>query len=107
MTKKSAPDTRIDKRCVTLTNYVVVETDDGPQIYVHQVKDYVGPEYLAEYLEEAQAVDPNTGGPRWRKVDVSEEPDAGPGGYDGETNIPEKLNHPEAGTKRLATTKEN
>lgn len=100
---KSKTDERIDKRCVTMTNYVVVKTDDGPKVYIMEVKDYVGPDYLDEYLEVANAINPATGLPKWESVEVSKEPDAGPGGYHGETNIPADLNHPEAGTKRPAT----
>jgi hypothetical protein len=41
-----------------------------------------------------------------RLVEVSDEPDAGPGGYHGETTIPAHLNHPEAGVTFAATTPE-
>lgn len=89
-------DARIDKRKVTMSNYVtVVDADGQPQIQKHEATDYVNPELLDLYVADAKT--------RWQNVQVSEEPEAGPGGYNGETNIPVDLNHPEAGTKRPAT----
>jgi hypothetical protein len=57
--------------------------------------DYVLPEILNAYVEDAQT--------RWPTVTVSDEPDAGPGGYDGATHYPAHLDHPLAGTTVPAT----
>ncbi len=100
-------DPRIDKRKVTLTNYIVIPVDGAePEVHKHKVEDFVGPEYLEEYLRVARTPDPKTGAPRWQQIEVSEEPDAGPGGYHGETSIPAELNHPLAGTVLAATEEE-
>jgi len=73
---------------------------DG-KVYTVVKTDYVRPDFLDAYVANAQTV--------WQLVEVSEEPDAGPGGYDGETVIPDELDHPLAGTVYGATdtTKEN
>lgn len=82
-TKKKDP--RITKRRVTMTN-----TEP-----FHQAVDYVLPEVLDAYVKDAST--------RWQQVTVSDEPDAGPGGYDGETYYPAYLDHPLAGTTVPAT----
>jgi hypothetical protein len=72
--------------------------DDGRvETSTHEAVDYVRPDFLDAYVADART--------RWQSVEVSEEPDAGPGGYHGETNVPEGLNHPLAG-RSFAATKE-
>ena len=91
-------DPRVDKRRVTMTTYVPVITDDGPEMQKHEAVDYVRPDFLDAYVAEAQT--------RWQSVVVSDEPDAGPGGYDGQTHISPNLNHPDAGTTYAAANQE-
>jgi len=82
----------ITKRRVTMTSYVVrppVEEGDEPQIERHEAVDFVREDFLDAYVADAKN--------RWQHVAVSDEPDAGPGGYDGETHIPAHLDHPDAG----------
>ncbi len=80
-------DERIDKRRVTMTTYVALP--DGT-VSKHEAVDYVRPDFLDAYLVDARA--------RWQVVEVSDDPDAGPGGYDGSTHIPTGIDHPDAGT---------
>jgi hypothetical protein len=87
------PDPRITKRRVTMTSYVAV--GDGETVKTEAV-DYVRPDFLDAYVADART--------RWQNVEVSDEPDAGPGGYDGATTIPEQLDHPLAGQTFDATT---
>lgn len=77
-------DPRITKRRVTMTDAV-----GGIAV------DYVRPDFLDAYVADAQT--------RWSTVEVSEEPDAGPGGYDGATYVPEGLDTPLAGQMFPAT----
>lgn len=89
-------DARIDKRCVTMTTYVTVQGVDGePFIDKREAKDYVRPDFLDAYVADAKT--------RWDRVEVSEQPDAGPAGYDGQTHIPDALSHPLAGQTFKAT----
>lgn len=77
-------DDRITKRRVTMTSYSTVVSEDGePQVLKHQAVDYVPPDMLDAYVADAKH--------RWQSVAVSDEPDAGPGGYDGETTVPEHI----------------
>lgn len=69
----------ITKRRVTMRSVVAVP--GGFQ--EHQAIDYVRPDFLDAYIADA-----NT---RWQSVEVSEEPDAGPAGYEGKTTIPTGL----------------
>lgn len=80
-------DPRIDKRRVTMKN--VSLTADGATAEMIAV-DYVRPDHLDAYVADAKT--------RWQHVEVSDEPDAGPGGYEGQTAVPEGLNVPDAGT---------
>jgi len=74
-------DPRVDKRRVTMRNFVTTVDEDGaPQVHTHEAVDYVRPDFLEAYVADAQT--------RWQSVTVSDEPDAGPGGYDGDTNVP-------------------
>lgn len=78
-------DDRVDKRRVTMTNVLAVP--GGTQ--THQAVDYVRPDHLDAYVADART--------KWQLVEVSEEPDAGPGGYEGQTAVPEHLVLPDAG----------
>jgi hypothetical protein len=64
----------ITKRRVTMKRAVVAA--DG-FTYQYEATDYVLPEDIEAYTADART--------RWDYVAVSDEPDAGPGGYDGET----------------------
>ena len=94
-------DPRVDKRRVTMTNVAFVGVDDeGKEVFQRSVAvDYVRPDFLDAYVAEAKT--------RWASVEVSDEPDAGPGGYDGETTVPATLDHPLAGQTFAATTSED
>jgi len=98
-------DARVDKRRVTMTNYFVAGVDDqgDPVVAKTEVVDYVRPDFLDAYVAHARGTDPTTGAPRWQQVQVSDEPDAGPGGYDGATHVPDALDHPLAGSTFPAT----
>lgn len=85
-------DPRITKRRVTMRNFVAVSADE---VHTHEAVDFVNPEFLDAYVADART--------RWQSVEVSDEPDAGPGGYDGQTAVPAGIDHPEAGTVRPAT----
>ena len=89
-------DPRIDKRRVTMTSYVVTVGEDGqPVTLQHQAVDYVRPDHLDAYVEQART--------NWQHVEVSDQPDAGPGGYDGATAVPAGLGLPDAGVVYPAT----
>jgi hypothetical protein len=81
----------VTKRKVTMrTANVVGYNDEGEPIVTSSgAVDYVRPDFLEEYVADART--------RWQDVTVSDEPDAGPGGYEGQTVIPAGLNHPDAG----------
>lgn len=71
----------ITKRKVTMRNFVTTVDEDGvPQVHTHEAADYVPPDILDAYVADART--------RWQAVTVSEQPDAGPGGYEGDTNVP-------------------
>ncbi len=67
-------DKRIDKRRVTMRSVMLLA--DG-NTATHEAIDYVRPDQLDAYVANAQL--------GWQYVEVSDEPDAGPGGYDGDT----------------------
>lgn len=94
-------DPRIDKRRVTMTSHLVVGSDDEGNaiLQTYQATDYVRPDLLDAYVAEART--------RWQSMEVSDEPDAGPAGYDGATHVPESLDHPLAGQTFPATTPED
>lgn len=84
-------DPRVTKRKVTSYNLVPFKDEEGRDAVMRQqVEDYVRPDFLDAYVARQQ-------GKGWQYVEVSDEPDAGPGGYEGPTYIPEGLDHPEAG----------
>jgi hypothetical protein len=95
---KQTLDPRVDKRRVTMTSFepAGVDTDGQPRWHKHEAVDYVRPDFLDAYVADAQT--------RWQNVVVSDEPDAGPAGYDGATHVPASLDHPLAGQAFAATT---
>ncbi len=87
----------ITKRKVTMTNVSALGVDDKGQVLTRtdQAHDFVRPDFLEAYVADAKT--------RWQIVTVSDEPDAGPGGYDGATYVPDGLDHPLAGQTFAAT----
>lgn len=83
---KAKVDPRVDKRCVTMRS--VVALADGTTANI-EAKDYVRPQHLDAYVADART--------KWQVVEVGEEPDAGPGGYEGQTAVPEHLPVADAG----------
>ena len=90
MARKTDP--RVDKHKVTMRS--AVAATDG-NTYLHEATDYVRPDILDAYVADART--------RWQTVIVSESPDAGPAGYDGQTHVPETLDHRLAGQTFAAT----
>lgn len=92
----------ITKRRVTMRS--VQLAPNGDSITTEKV-DYVpddvrgGANVLEAYVTKAREL--------WQFVEVSDEPDAGPGGYDGQTHIPASVNHPLAGQTFPATSEED
>lgn len=78
---KNKVDDRVDKRRVTMRSVTLL--GDGKTTAVHEATDYVGPDLLDAYVADART--------RWQFVEVSDEPDAGPAGYDGDTTVPDHL----------------
>ena len=76
----------ITKRRVTMRS-AVARADGG--VDTHECVDYVRPDFLDAYVADAKT--------KWQSVEVSEEPDAGPGGWGGATHVAAHLNHPLAG----------
>jgi hypothetical protein len=86
----------ITKCKVTMTTYGTVVSESGDvQVTKTEAVDYVRPDFLEAYVADAQA--------RWQHVAVSDEPDAGPAGYHGQTHVPAHLDHPLAGQTFAAT----
>lgn len=84
---KQKVDPRVDKRRVTMTNVIVSREDDPDRPGETRIKtttvtavDFVRPDVLDAYVADARR--------RWADVHVSDEPDAGPAGYDGATSVP-------------------
>ena len=84
-TKKN--DDRVTKRRVTMKSIGL--TPDGSTTLEYEANDYVRPDHLEAYVADAQT--------RWQSVTVSDEPDAGPAGYEGQTAVPAHLDVPDAG----------
>lgn len=95
--REKTPEPEITKRRVTMTSVVVngFNSDGTPNIETHQAIDYVRPDFLDAYVADART--------RWQDVTVSDEPDAGPAGYHGETVVPAGLDHELAGQTFAAT----
>jgi hypothetical protein len=83
----------VTKRRVTMSG--VSLSADGKTTLLHEAVDYVRPDILDAYVADART--------KWQSVVVSDEPDAGPLGYDGPTAIPAHLDHPLAGQVFPAT----
>lgn len=79
-------DPRVTKRRVTCRSIALTPTGD---IAETTKIDYVRPDHLEAYLVDARE--------RFQFVEVSDEPDAGPDGYEGATTVPEYLDLPDAG----------
>lgn len=73
-------DAVVTKRKVTMESATVTT---GGKVDLVTVVDYVPEEILDAYVADART--------RWQSVSVSDKPDAGPGGYDGDTTIPAHL----------------
>jgi hypothetical protein len=71
---KGKTDERVTKRRVTMRSAILLA--DG-KTGIQEAVDYVLPEQLDAYVNDART--------RWQVVEVSEQPDAGPGGYNGQT----------------------
>jgi len=93
---RTKEDPRITKRRVIMTS--ITALPDGG-VATHQAVDYVRPDFLDAYVADART--------KWQTVEVSDEPDAGPGGYHGQTAVPDHLDHPLAGQTFPATTEED
>jgi hypothetical protein len=93
-------DPRVTKRRVTMTSFFVtgVDADNQPIVEKHEAVDYVRPDHLDAYVADAQT--------KWQAVKVSDEPDAGPGGYEGQTTVPSHLDLPDAGVTYPAETED-
>lgn len=88
----------ITKRKVTMTRYAFTGRtlkDGQPETVKEVFTDHVRPDFLEAYLDARR--------PLFQTVEVSDEPDAGPGGYHGATHVPADLNHPLAGQTFPAT----
>jgi hypothetical protein len=79
---KSQPDPRVTKRRVAMINVRAIGVDEKgrPLTLTEQAEDYVRPDLLDAYVADART--------RWQTVTVDPEPDAGPGGYHGQTHVP-------------------
>lgn len=90
---KSTTDDRITKRQVVMRS-ASLAPEKGPKgedVYqTWEAVDYVREDLLDAYVAEART--------RWQIVEVAEGYDAGPGGYEGATYVPDRLDHPLAGT---------
>lgn len=73
-------DNRVDKRKVTMRSISLLPS--GETATAESV-DFVPPDILEAYVADART--------RWQFVDVSDEPDAGPAGYEGDTDRPRHL----------------
>lgn len=87
-------DEDIDKYRVTMRSVTMTPTGVSEQV----VTDYVRADILDAYVLDART--------RWQNVDVSDDPDAGPGGYHGQTHVPDSLSHPLRGLTFAATKSE-
>jgi hypothetical protein len=77
-------DERVTKRRVTCRSASIVPGMTGPKgepvTQTWEKVDYVRPDFLDAYVAAARDI--------WQSVEVSDEPDAGPAGYDGATYVP-------------------
>lgn len=77
---KGTPQIMAEKYRVTMRSVVAMANGE---VATHEVNDYVPLDILDAYVSSAKV--------RWQVVEVSEEPDSGPGGDDGHTVIPDEL----------------
>lgn len=98
MTTKT--DERITKKRVTARSVSLAPSPDLPNLEWERV-DYVREDFLDEYVAALRASG------RWQTIEVSEEYDAGPGGYDGATYVPAGIAHPLANSYFPATDCKN
>ena len=92
---RTRTDERVTKRRVTMRSAVPLPGGEYGEL---SATDYVLPEELDAYVADART--------RWQHVEVSDEPDAGPGGYHGATHVPAGLDHDLAGQTFAATTED-
>lgn len=85
-------DPRVTKRKVVCTS---VAAGPGGMLATYEKVDYVPEEILEERVAQEKLA--------WQNVEVVDGYDAGPGGYDGATFIPEGSDHPNAGQLIPAT----
>lgn len=83
-------DDRVTKRRVTCRSVSLLPNGDTA---TREIVDYVRPNFDGEPEDttgflDAYVADAQT---RWQYVEVSDEPDAGPGGYEGDTVVPAHL----------------
>jgi hypothetical protein len=88
-------DPRVTKRKVIMRSVML---DQNGDTVLHHAEDYVRPDFLDAYVADAKT--------KWQSVTVSDEPDAGPGGYEGETHVPGHLDHELAGQTFAAIEKD-
>lgn len=87
---KNTSELEVTKRKVTMTSLVAkIDVDGNEFIERHEAVDYVRPDHLDAYVADARN--------RWQHVSVSDEPDAGPGGYHGQTAVAGHLDVSDAG----------
>lgn len=86
MPTKPRKDDRVTKRRVTMVNPILVQEGGETVSRLVTAVDFVRPDLLDAYVTDAKR--------RWQSVTVSEEPDAGPAGYDGATFVPFGVNVP-------------
>lgn len=86
MAAKEKADPRVTKRRVEMRSVQLLP--DGT-LAESKAVDYVRPDHLDAYVADART--------RWQSVAVSDEPDAGPGGFEGQTAVPAGIGTPDAG----------
>jgi hypothetical protein len=87
------PDPRVTKRRVRMVDVIATPTGNAE---IEQF-DFVRPDHLDAYVADARQ--------RHQLVEIGPR-DAGPGGYEGQTAVPERLAVPDAGAVYPATEKE-
>jgi hypothetical protein len=85
-------DPRVTKRRVTMRSVRLLPNGETA---TETATDYVREDHLDAYMADAAK--------RWQAVQVSDEFDAGPGGFDGMTCVPSALDLPDAGVVYPAT----
>lgn len=75
--------TTVEKYRVTMRNTTLLQDGNTADL---EATDYVPTDILDAYVADART--------RWQYVEVSEAPDFGPGGTQGETVIPDNLTPP-------------